>query len=497
MSEMETNIQFELTDPQKEFMRATQSFVAYGGARGGGKSWALRKKLMLLGVKYPGIRMLLMRRTFPELRENHILPLQKDLKGIAKYKESDKSFSFVNGSRLVLGYCATDNDVNQYQGQEYDIVCMDEATQFSEYQFGVMMACVRGTNDFPKRMYLTCNPGGVGHAWVKRLFIDKAYKETENPNDYCFIPAKVYDNPFLLESSPKYVEFLENLPEQVREAWLNGDWNVFSGQYFNMWDERVHVMEPIQIPNWWGRFACMDYGRDMFAAYVVYTDEAGRAYVTDEIYQSDLIATEAAKLFKRRFGVDFAAVYAPPDLWNKSNATGKSTFEYFADEGIYLYKAINDRIQGWYDLSEWLQPYTGTDGKRTANLRIFKNCRNLIRCLPLLQFDEKKVNDVATEPHELTHSCLVGDTLVRTIEGDIPIKELVGKTGECWCVDKKGAPTTSRFIGAVKTRENADVYEIELENGEKVTATSDHRFLTSSGWVELKDLSVGDDLLVF
>ena len=398
------DITFDLTEPQKKFMKADNRFVAYGGARGGGKSWALRKKIMLLGLKYPGIRMLLMRRTFPELRENHIIPLQGELNGIAKWKESDKSFTFVNGSRLVLGYCATDNDINQYQGQEYDVVCMDEATHFSEFQYSALMACVRGVNDFPKRMYLTCNPGGVGHAWVKRLFVDKVYKKTENPDDYCFIQARVYDNPFLMKSSPGYVQMLENQPDNRREAWLNGDWNVFSGQYFSMWDSDVHVIEPFKIPDWWDRFACIDYGRDMFAAYEIYTDTQGRAYVTNEIYQSDLLATQAAEMFKKKYGDKFSVIYAPPDLWGKQNATGKSVFEYFADCGLYLYKAKNDRIQGWYDLSEWLQPYVGADDKKTANMMIFNNCKNLTRCLPLLQFDEKKINDVSTEPHELTHA---------------------------------------------------------------------------------------------
>lgn len=398
-------MELDFTEPQKEFMKAKTAFVGYGGARGGGKSWALQHKIMLLALKYAGIRILLMRRTFPELRENHILPLRRLLNGMAKYKESEKSFQFFNGSRLVCGYCAAENDVDQYQGQEYDIICMDEATNFTEEQFTAMTACVRGVNDFPKRMYLTANPGGVGHAWYKRLFIDRNYKENENPEDYTFIPARVYDNPYLMEGSPGYVRMLENIPNEARrEAWLNGRWDVFSGQYFDMWNPEIHVMEPFQIPSWWDRFATIDYGRDMFAAYEIYTDTNGCAYVTNEIYQPGLIASDAAELFKQRFGTKFSVIFAPPDLWNTQNATGRSVFEIFADHGIYFYKANNERIQGWYDMSEWLKPYIGADGKMTARLRVFKNCENLIRCIPLLQFDEKKVNDAAIEPHEITHS---------------------------------------------------------------------------------------------
>lgn len=491
-------MKLQFTEPQKEFMKAKTTFVGYGGARGGGKSWALQRKIMLLGIKYPGIKMLLLRRTFPELRENHIIPLRRLLHDIAKYRETEKAFTFHNGSRLVLGYCAAESDVDQYQGQEYDIICMDEATHFTESQFSAIYACLRGVNNFPKRMYLTANPGGVGHAWYKRLFIDKVYGEKENPEDYTFIPARVYDNPFLMENSPNYVRMLENIPDEARrEAWLNGRWDVFSGQYFSMWDPKIHVIKPFQIPRWWTRFATMDYGRDMFACYEIYTDENGCAYVTNEIYQSDLLASDAARLLKSRFGTDFSVIYAPPDLWAKQNATGRSVFDYFADEGVYLYKARNDRIQGWYDMAEWLRPYVDNSGNMSAKLRIFDNCTNLIRCIPLLQFDEKKVNDAATEPHEITHSCITGDTLIRTNEGGVPIKNLVGKEGLCWCMDtESNTPVLSRFGGAMITRRNAVVYEIELENGAKLKATADHRVLTAAGWKEIKDIDFNDDLIV-
>lgn len=175
---------------QEEFFRAQERFIAYGGARGGGKSWAVRKKAALLALQYPGIRMLLVRRTLPEVRENHILPLITELKGLAEYKKSEEVMLFTCGSRLRFGYCDNETDVTRYQGQEYDVIFLDEATQFTVYQYNTLTACLRGANSFPKRMYLTCNPGGVGHDWVKRLFIDRKFTPTENPQNYRFIPAR-------------------------------------------------------------------------------------------------------------------------------------------------------------------------------------------------------------------------------------------------------------------------------------------------------------------
>lgn len=385
---------------QKLFFLARSRFVAYGGARGGGKSWAVRKKALLLGVRYPGIRMLLLRRTFPELKENHILPLHIELEGLATYKEVDKAFTFANGSRLKFGYCDSEKDVLQYQGQEYDVIFMDEATQFTYYQFNTLTACLRGANSFPKRMYLTCNPGGVGHDWVKRLFVDREYRGSEDPNDYTFIPARVYDNKVLVQNDPGYVAMLENLPEDLRRAWLEGDWGVFAGQYFTEWREDIHTCKPFVIPAHWRRYFVMDYGLDMLAGYCIALDEGGRAWVYRELYRSDLTISAAAEaILQLTAGEDIEAWFAPPDMWNRRQDTGKSVAEIFAEQGIYLTRAQNDRVTGWLELKEWLRPIEGR-----AGLTVFTCCQNLIRCIPLLQFDERRPNDVAREPHELTHA---------------------------------------------------------------------------------------------
>ena len=390
---------------QKEFLLARSRFVAYGGARGGGKSWAVRQKAKLAALYYPGIRMLLLRRSYPELRENHILPLMGELQGVARWKEGEKCFLFPGGSRLRFGYCDSDSDVLRYQGQEYDLIFMDEATQFTEYQFSVLSACLRGANRFPKRMYLTCNPGGVGHGWVKRLFIDRRYREHENPEDYTFIPARVYDNRVLMERDPGYAAMLERLDPELRRAWLEGDWDLMAGQYFASFRRETHVVAPFAIPDHWRRYITLDYGLDMLACYWVAVDPRGRAWVYRELYRPDLIISEAADLILRNTppGERIHARFAPPDLWNRRQDTGRSVAEVFARQGLPLTRASNDRVMGWYDLQEWLKVRT-LGSEEGPGLRIFDCCTNLIRTLPALRRDSRDPNDCAVTPHELTHA---------------------------------------------------------------------------------------------
>lgn len=390
---------------QIEFFKARARYIAYGGARGGGKSWAVRVKATLLALNYSGIKMLILRRTFPELYENHIRQMRVLLGDAALWRSQDKSFTFPNGSIIKFGYCKAESDVLQYQGQEYDVIFMDEATQFTEYQYATLTATIRGANPFPKRMYLTCNPGGVGHAWVKRLFIDRDFTGSERPEDYTFIKATVYDNAVLMDSDPDYVHMLENLPDGLREAWLLGSWDVFAGQYFTEWAPDVHVLKPFPVPYTWRRYFAMDYGLDMLAAYVIAVDPQDRAYVIKEHYESGLIISDAARAVKELCaGEEIFQWFAPPDLWNRNRDTGRSVAEIFGEQGIYLSQTDNERVNGWMDMHEYLRVTVDEQGQRSAGLRIFADCKNLIRCIPLLQFDEKKPNDVSGEPHELTHA---------------------------------------------------------------------------------------------
>jgi len=384
-------------DRQREFFAADRRFVAYGGARGGGKSWALRTKAVLLALRWAGIRILIMRRSYPELRENHIRPLCRLCRSVSVYRDTDKTLTFQNGSLIRFGYCANEADTDQYQGQEYDVVMIDEATQMTETQFRMLTACLRGVNACPKRMYLTCNPGGVGHAWVKRLFIDRDFRAGESPRDYAFIPARVRDNRALLRADPDYVRMLEALPDDLRRAWLEGDWDALAGQYFTDFRRETHVIEPFELPPHWRRYFAMDYGLDMLAGYWAAFDERGRCYLYRELYESGLIVSAAAqRILALTAGDAIDAFLAPSDLWGRMADTGLSQAERFAQEGLWLSQVVaRSRVDGWMELHEWL---------RGDRLRIFSNCRNLIRCLPLLQHDALRPNDCATEPHEITHA---------------------------------------------------------------------------------------------
>ena len=396
------NVVFDMrpSEKQKEFLLSEAKYTAYGGARGGGKSWALRYKLILLCLKYAGIRTVIIRRTYPELRENHVGALYELAvqNGLAEYSETHKVFKFINGSQIKLGYLDSETDLLQYQGQEFDIIAIDEATQICERAFAVLAASLRGANDFPKRIYLTCNPGGVGHGWVKRLFIDREYREGENACDYRFIPALVYDNAALMQSNPDYVKQLEMLPDELRRAWLLGEWGAFAGQFFAEFDERIHCAE-LAVPKKSERYCALDYGLDMLAALFIAVDDEGRAYVYDEIYESGLIVSEAAEKIRAKSAQGMIFI-APSDLWSRQKDSGKSIAELFAEGGIYLTKLRPERISGWLALKEWLKP----DENGSAMMRIDRRCKNLLRTLPLLMHDARRQGDAATEPHEITHA---------------------------------------------------------------------------------------------
>lgn len=400
----------ELTRKQLAFIQADCDEVLYGGAAGGGKSYGQLVDALLFALKYQGSKQLILRNTFPELQRSLILVSFTLIpKEVASYNSATHIWRFNCGSMIEFGYLETDKDVQKYQSAEYDVIRFDELTHFTEYQYTYMHSRVRGTNSFPKQIKSSTNPCGKGHAWVKARFIDPMPPNTVYTDDIgrtrIFIPAKVQENVFLMRADPGYIARLKSLPEDQQKALLDGNWDVFEGQYFTEFDRTIHVIEPFDLPKHWRRYFTLDYGLDMLAAHWIAVDTTGKCYVYREVCQPDLIISDAAKKILDTEGDDKIHMrFGPPDLWNRRQETGKSAAEIFAEHGVHLIQANNERVQGWYNVKEYLHPYTDEQGIKTANLVIFKNCVDLIKCLPQLQRDEKNPNDVATEPHDITHS---------------------------------------------------------------------------------------------
>lgn len=390
--------------PQRAFFKARQKYVLYGGARGGGKSWATKTKAVGMALRYPGIKILIIRRTYAEMENSLITPLVSMLPAaVASYNATAHMVFFLNGSTIKFGHMPGYGAAiaGEYQGSEYDVIFFEELTQFLESEFRAIAACVRGVNDFPKRIMATANPGGVGHAWVKRLWIDRSFKPGENPDDYLFIKATVDDNVDLMRASPDYVAALDLLPEDIRNAHRYGDWNALAGTYFPEFRPETHVFKPRRIPAEWPRYRAFDYGLDMFACLWIAVDFSGCCWVYRELAESNLIVSEAANAM-----LDCTPEYehiqftiAPPDMWNRQKDSGKSMADVFQQNGVGLLKASNSRVQGWLQVKELLK--IREDGR--PGLMISADCHSLIEYLPVIQHDPKNPSDCAKEPHEITH----------------------------------------------------------------------------------------------
>ena len=389
------------SEPQWKFFLSRVRYTCYGGARGGGKSWSVIRKAVLMALYYAEIQILIVRREYDQLENPIIQPMLKLLHPeIYAYNKTEHLLTFINGSKIKFSNMPDYNAAveGKFQGNNWDILFIDEATQFTESEFRGLDAIVRGDNGFPKRVYLTCNPGGVGHFWVKRLFVDRDFRADEDPDDYVFIQATVKDNKNI---DKKYLSVLNNLPEDVRRAHRDGDWNALSGVYFSEFTDGLHTCKPFPIKPNWKKYRSMDYGLDMHFCIWAAVDETGRCYVYRQFAQPDQIVSDAARMQIKLTRPDENINYtiAPPDLWARNRENGKSQANTFMECGLSLYKADNNRKQGWYALKEMLK--IREDGK--PGLIIFDTCGSLIESMKCLQHDKTDPNDVAKQPHEITH----------------------------------------------------------------------------------------------
>ena len=406
---------------QKLFLADHHKYLAFGGARGGGKSWSVRVKSVLLAMRWKGIIIMIIRRSYPELYANHIKPFKRMLpKALYKYNDSKKEITFVNGSQIVFKYCSNEKDLDNFQGTECDIMFIDEATQFTEEQFKILNACVRGVSDreedkFPKRVYLTCNPGGVGHQWVKRLFIDRNYIDGEDPDDYNFIQSGVRDNKILMEQQPEYIKQLEALPPKLREAWLNGSWDIFFGQFFEDFMDRpehyvdrqwTHVIEPFNIPDGWKIYRSFDWGyAKPFSCGWWAVDYDGVVYRILELYgctrePNTGLKWTPAQVFAEIHKIETEHLWlkgkriqgvADPAIWDAE--FGESIADVAAKHQVFFSKGDHQRIPGWMQVHYRM----AFDENGFPMMYVFKNCKAFIRTMPLLQYDDHKVEDLDTE----------------------------------------------------------------------------------------------------
>lgn len=389
---------------QKLFREKIDAFpvVFFGGAKGGGKSYALRNICLLRCLERAGSTAAIFRRTYSELEANHIRPLLVEHPRLRDYwNESKKLLTLPNGSTLQFCHCSNESDIDLYQGREFHDLAIDEAGQWTEPMFRKLLGSNRSSKPgIRARALLTGNPGGIGHGWLKRLFIEKRFNDRERPEDYAFIQALVDDNEALMANDPDYVSRLDSEPnEALRKAYRFGDWDIFAGQYFQEIAKSVHFIKPFEIPKHWNRFGAYDYGYNHPAAFGWFAvDEDGNTYLYREIVKAQQRVDQFARLINA-FS-DTSALYpivAGHDCWTQKSTLREDSqpptvAEEFQAHGINIKRAVIDRIQG----AAQLRSYLAWQGKPNHKPRffIFDTCPVAYDTISRMIHDPDKVEDV-------------------------------------------------------------------------------------------------------
>jgi hypothetical protein len=379
----------------------------FGGAKFGGKSLGL----LMEATRYshhPRYRGVIFRRDFPRLSELLDRAWQW-LPGLgATWKGDEHVWTFPSGGRLLLRHCQHEESKFAYQGHEYQFMGFDQLEEFSESQYTYLLMQNRsGVAELEPYTRSTFNPGGIGHAWVRQRFVNHGTFDCEPwtvlddrgkgitngagvPVDRCFHFAKIDDNPAGEAADPGYRARLQMLPDHERRAMLDGDWDVFAGQYFPEWRRDIHVCRPFAIPREWLRWRAVDFGHfaPMCCLWLARSPE-GQVFVYRELYETGLRDTEQAMTIQGLSGNERIAVsYGDPSMWN-TQPNGTSIAQAYQAGGVYLVPANNDRLAGWQRVHQALS--------EEPVLQVFDTCVNLIRTLPAQVHDLHRVEDLNTE----------------------------------------------------------------------------------------------------
>ena len=418
----EREIIFQPNDgPQTEFLAAMEQEVFYGGARGGGKSYAMLVDPLRYCHKQHH-RALLLRRSMPELRDliSHSQRLYTRAFPGAKWREQEKEWRFPSGARIEFGYAENLTDVLRYQGQSYTWIGIDELPQYPTPDiYNFLRSSLRSVDpEVPVFIRATGNPGNVGSTWVKNMFVDPAIPNTPFTMDIetpvgiksitrRFIPAKLQDNPYLMQTDD-YMIMLSSLPDIQKKQFLEGDWEAFEGSAFPEFNRAVHVIEPFEIPNNWVRFRSADWGYSSPACCLWFAiDFDNYLYVYRELYTQKVTADIFARqVLQQEYGEYMKYGVLDSSTWAKRGDVGPSIAETMIQEGCKWRpsdRSPRSRINGKLEVHKRL--YVDPD-IQYPGMFIFSNCTNLIRTLPLLPTDKNNPEDVDTNAEDHAYDAL-------------------------------------------------------------------------------------------
>jgi len=398
--------------PQEDFLAASEIDVLYGGAAGGGKSYAMLADPLRYAHR-AAHRGLILRRSMPELRE--LIDKSRELYPKAfpgcRYKEVEKLWNFPSGAKIEFGFLERDADVYRYQGQSYSWIGFDEITQLpTEFAWNYLASRLRTTDpEILCYMRCTANPGGVGATWVKKRYIDPsppytAFEYSEGLTRK-FIPARLQDNPYLANDG-NYEKMLKALPPTQRQQLLEGNWDVAEGAAFTELDPKLHVIPPFQIPLHWERIKGIDYGYASESACVwgAVDPSDGTLIMYRELYRKGLLGTDLASIITEMELQDPFSVQGVLDTacWSRTGTVGPTIGETLVRAGHKLRRADKNRIQGKIQVHEYLKVMPS--GR--PRIQIFNTCPNLIRELQSIPLDKKNPEDVDTNAPDHAYDAL-------------------------------------------------------------------------------------------